>query len=365
MSTAAAEQWPNAWPLELRALVSCLTGRTPPPLDDDQWSAFEGLAVSRHRVAPLVLSHAPVDSLPEATRAALQTAEAEAVLTTLAQKQETQRLLTALTQAGVEAVMLKGWPLAERLYANPGARQAKDIDLHIAPADLPTAVNLLTTLGYGPHPGHETRVKLAAEPAPALLQETNDIALIHSGGHIVELHWRLTHLSGWLELSAIPSALEEHPLDSTGTTLKIPSDRASLIYLAVHGQLHLWGRLRWLMDIATLIEARDPAVLSDDLRVAEEVGAGRALRIAAALAARVFGTSMPPAWPTPNWLEARAVEHFLRLIAAPGGEPGQPHARLHYYLGIMGLGEGLTQRLAAPRYAIWRNLRLHLAGRRI
>ncbi|MEM6906894.1 MAG: nucleotidyltransferase family protein, partial [Pseudomonadota bacterium] len=353
-----------AWPPELRALAALLSeeDRPAPPLSEAAWERLATLAISRHRVAPLLAERLPAEA-PHAVRDALAAAQTEAAFTALAQKQETRRLTGLLAAAEAPAIVLKGWPLAERLYGAASARQAKDIDLFVAPEALPVAIACLEKAGYAPLAGLETRRLLAHAADPALLAETNDIALVHPAGHMVELHWRLTHLAGWLDLATLPDATTSHPIDATGETVRVLSDRANLIYLAVHGQLHLWGRLRWLHDVARLLSLRPGAEVMADLAAAERLGAGRALRLAGHLAAEVFAAPLPPDWPPGRWLERRALAQFRRLIAAPGGEPGRPTARLGYYLGILALGEGLTQRLAAPRYAIWRNARLHWAGR--
>ncbi|MEM8699685.1 MAG: nucleotidyltransferase family protein [Pseudomonadota bacterium] len=351
------------WPAPLRFLAASLSGRPRPALDAADWDQFADLAVERHRLAAPLAARLQGDDIPTRIRDALETASAQAALEALAQKAETLRLLDAFAAEDLMPVLLKGWPLAERLFGAAGMRQAKDIDLHIAPGELPRAVRVLEELGYRPHPAHLGRCALARRPSPALIAETNDIAWMHPSGQVVELHWRLTHLAGWIELAEIDAPLISHPLDATGHTLLVPGDRANLIYLSVHGQLHLWGRLRWLYDIARLMELRSTTDLEGDLAEAERVGAGRAVRIATHLAATVFAAPLPRDWPELDWLERRAMAQFLALIAGEGGRPGHRVARLGFYLSTLGLGEGLTQRLAAPRYALWRNLRLSLAER--
>lgn len=296
--------------------------------------------------------------------AVIQAAATQTALTALAQKAETARVWDAFRDNGLDPVLLKGWPLAERLFDSAGMRHAKDIDLHVSPCELPRAVAVLEALGYAPLPSHQTRVRLARHRAPALLAETNDIAWMHPDGHVVELHWRLTHLAGWVALGALSAPLATHPLDRTGRQIRVLGDRANLIYLSVHGQLHLWGRLRWLYDIARLTTICAEDELRAALREAEAIGAGRAVKLSVWLAHMVFASKLPAGWPAPNWVERHALRRFIALMAAPAGEPGHPLARFGYYLGILCLGEGIAQRLAAPRYALWRNLRLHFAGRR-
>ncbi|MBY8976570.1 nucleotidyltransferase family protein [Rhodobacteraceae bacterium NNCM2] len=354
---------PGTWPVELRALAACLAGEKCPALAPEQWETFATLAIERHRVGSLLAATLDDRALPGPVWQQFQQSGTDAALTSLRDKAETLRLVTALEQAGCRPVLLKGWPLAERLYGSASLRHSKDIDLHFTVAEVPAALRCLEGLGYAPLPAHATRGKLAASTAPALIAETNDIALTDRAGHMVELHWRLTHLSSWLKLSDIPDATATHPIDTSGVSVTVASDRACLIYLSVHGQLHMWGRLKWLADIARLVERRSDDDLTGDLALATQLGAGRAVRIAVRLSHLILGTRLPAGWPPATWLERRAIAHFSALIAAPGGEPGQAWARMHYHLSVMAFGEGLQQRLASPRYALWRNLRLWLAGR--
>lgn len=354
---------PKRWPRPLRDLAQCLgTGANPGP-EGANWASFADLAIDRHRVGPLVAGSPIVAALPDAAKDRFRVSASAAAFAALAQKAETGRLLEAFDAAGCTTVLFKGWPLAERLYGSASLRHSKDIDLHIPADKLPRAIACLEELGYAPLPGHRTRFRLAAAASPALIAETNDIALVDPAGNHVELHWRLTHLKGWLTLADFPDPVTTHPLDNSGVLVRVPTDQTAMIYLAVHGQLHMWGRLKWLVDIARLVSRRDDASLMADLALANRLGAGRALRVAIRLANTVLGSRVPAEWPEPTWLERRAVAHFCGLIAAPGGEPGKPWARMQYHLCVMALGEGVTQRFASPRYAFWRNLRLYLAGR--
>lgn len=351
----------------LAQLLRLLADQTPDlaALSEEEQAMLAALAIHRHRVAPFLFRTTDAARIPQNIRSAFETASTAAMFACLAQKHETVRLVDLLEAAGCAPVVLKGWPLAERLYPSAAARQSKDIDLLVQPGEVRPALDCLTRAGYGPEPGHEARFALAQRTAPALLTETNDIALRHPSGQMVELHWKLTHLVGWLDLGALPDAFAMHEVDATGRQIRVLSDRANLIYLSVHGQLHLWGRLRWLHDIARLVAMRSDTDLLGDLAAARRLRAGRAVHLAVHLSHDLLMARLPVGWPPTTRLDRAALRLITKLIASPGGEPGRPLARLGYYLGILALGEGVTQRLAAPRYAIWRNLRLWLAHQRL
>ncbi|MEM9043953.1 MAG: nucleotidyltransferase family protein [Pseudomonadota bacterium] len=358
--TTTASDLPTSWPQDLVDLVSLLKGLAPE--EADRLSRALALGVTRHRLGPYLANLLRDRQVAERDHHLLAQEGEAGIVAALRQKAETRPAIEALRAAGCTPVLVKGWPLAERLYGSAAIRHSKDIDLHVTEDHLSQAVEALMDLGYLPIAGHAARVPLARAGDRRLTDETNDIAFLAPDGRHVELHWRLTHLHGWVALEAIPEAIIEHPMDGGGT-VEILSDRAALIYLSVHGQLHMWGRLKWLLDIAKLLAMQPSEVWLEDLAIANQLGAGRAVRIAVGLAHRVLGAPLPVGWPAPNWLERRAMDHFAHLIASPGGAPGATKARIHYHLCVMAYGEGLTQRLASPRYAIARNLKIWLASR--
>ena len=353
---------PPPLPGDLKHMAAIMRGRDR-DLTDDDWRRVLESGLRRHRMGPF-LADLLRDRPPNPRHRAQLAAEAETgARAALIQKAETERCLTALRRAGIAPILIKGWPLGERLYGSAALRHAKDIDFLVRADEMPRAIRAISGLGYAPQPGQAARMRLAMTGHPALFEEANDVAFIRPDGRQVELHWRLTHMQGWIELEDIPDAVATHPMDGGGE-VAVLSDRAALIYLSVHGQLHLWGRMKWLLDIARLFETRSPEDLSADHAIAARLRAGRAVRIAAAMAHRVMGAPLPEDWPAPDWLERRAIAHFLRLMARPGGAPGTPEARAQYYLCAFAFGEGTVQRLASPRYALLRNLRLWQAARR-
>jgi len=77
-------------------------------------------------------------------------------------------LLRAWRAAGIEALLFKGFYLAEFVYPSPGARSYGDVDVAVRPADVSRAVQVAVGLGWregalGPLPGHWTHA------APALV----------------------------------------------------------------------------------------------------------------------------------------------------------------------------------------------------
>jgi len=123
-----------------------------------------------------------IDAWTEQARARGRTHE----LTTLA-------ILGGLERAGIRALSLKGSVLARELYGDVGLRSAGDIDILVAPEQLPAAVEVVRTMGW-------THDAPASRPAPLpVLHET----LVHPSLPRVELHWRVH----WYEAQFAADAL--------------------------------------------------------------------------------------------------------------------------------------------------------------
>jgi len=344
-------------PLEapLSVIGALLAGAPVPVITAAGWEHVAQAALSLHRVAPQI--HAALaarkPAVPDPVRAAIAAEAERSLFTALAHKAETRRIVTAL--APIAPVVLKGWPLAERLAGSAALRHARDIDLLIPEQAAARAVARLAPLGYVPAPEHRLRARALGHPG--LMRESNEINLVNARcGIAVELHWRSHHFRFWPDLTELGPPVERHGPEGVA----VPEDGAHLIYLALHGEAHLWLRLKWLADIHAMAARRGPALVGD-LATAEGIGAGPALRLALDLSAQVFGTALPVGWPPPGLRERHAARHVLSLIGR-GVAPGSQRARAEFYrFGLM-RARGAAQALAVPRYLLWRRLRLGLTA---
>lgn len=353
------------WPRPLNLLCALLAGDTEAVpkttrMSDVEWDSFTDLVISRHRVAPAIVESA-TSMGAELPGPVLQAIRAEARangFAALAQRTESLHLAAMLETAGIKAVWLKGWPLAEQLYGAPGRRHSNDIDILVTAGERLGVARCLAQAGYVATAEHRLRARLIARPV--VEDECKDVEYIHPDtGLAVELHWRTNTFRGWPELAE----LDEPPVplpDAAG--ILMPGPLGQLVYLSGHGQQHLFGRLKWLLDIARLVDMRGPVLLADDLSRAEASGSGRAVRLALHLAHRVFGADvladaqdLPPR-------EARWADEILANIADPRATPGQPKARLGFYRWHLRMAENPAQVVGVVRFAIWRRLRLGLAG---
>jgi|HubBroStandDraft_4_1064222.scaffolds.fasta_scaffold05216_4 hypothetical protein len=130
------------------------------------------------RILQLAGGHAS-DDFADALRQAMAAGRRQGVFLQLI----SQRVMTALADAGISSTPLKGPLLGEAIYGDPGRRPSSDIDLLVAPEQLQAAVEVVRDLGYEDPDDHVERRGL-----PQL-----HFALVHERGELppVELHWRV------------------------------------------------------------------------------------------------------------------------------------------------------------------------------
>ena len=86
--------------------------------------------------------------LPTEVQHGLQSAYYAAAGVNAVQRRETEAVLCALDNAGIETVLMKGTPLAYTVYADPACRLKGDLDIWLLPVQLPAAIMALQPLGY-------------------------------------------------------------------------------------------------------------------------------------------------------------------------------------------------------------------------
>ncbi|MCY4148339.1 MAG: nucleotidyltransferase family protein [Gammaproteobacteria bacterium] len=216
----------------------------------DDWSSFVHLA-ERHRVLALIrlgLRHA-----------CILDPEVEEIMAPLRQAWNARGLMQitglnlaveCLDQHGIPVLVLKGMPLSEHLYGAPLARENSDIDILIPPVAMNSAVDALCMNGWKPRsPPWQPKSVLNRY----FDRYVNNRTFSGPGG-VLELHHRLTNNPYLLHSSFEELDSRAMQVEINGAPFRTMGNSDLLIYLCVHGQLHRWSRLKWLCDIAALMD---------------------------------------------------------------------------------------------------------------
>lgn len=155
------------------------------------------------------------------------------VVLQLAQEGTLQTLTHALETAGIVHVIFKGAQLARTIYAERDLRPGVDIDVLVAPDDLPAAIDALQAVGIEPR-----------GRTHALSHELD----LTDGRSWIDLHWHLLRpgrMRREMVHDVLASRVREHDL-------WVPDDSWTLIILLFHPAITdaLTGRVNRAADLA-------------------------------------------------------------------------------------------------------------------
>lgn len=153
----------------------------------------------------------------------------------------------------IDFISLKGPLLSQRIYGDPTYRRYRDFDfLFETQQDTDRAYNLLLDKGYVP-----LSVKLPEREDDKKLFYKNfyDIPLYNSKNNMtVELHAKLLKFST-LKDETLNHIIHPNLMAMTlsGRRFKVLDNELELLFLIIHGGLHRFSRLKWLVDIKDLL----------------------------------------------------------------------------------------------------------------
>ena len=333
-------------------------------MNPEEWRHFLQLSTVRHRIGPIVaprlaaLANDGV-AVPEAVCRQLDAHAQRNAMNALLQATATKKLTAAFAPLGVEPVILKGWPIADRYYGAIGARDSGDLDLLVPEAQLDDCIAAVQAIGYRLNEKSSRRSSILR--SRVLREECKDLAFVPAElGPLLELHWRLYHFRGWPEPLDRPGGIIRH--DTQAGEVVCPSDGANLVYLSVHGALHVWSRLKWLADIDRLARFKGPEALEADYEVACKLDARVPVALALRLAARVFGTPLFDELTNADSRLTRLEDRALDVIRRDGWEHQTTVNRIWGRVYPARVSRNLSQIGGVLRYDTLRRVRLGLAG---
>ncbi len=197
---------------------------------------------------------------------ALTAARRQEVLNHFLSTRHMTHVLGMLGSKGVIPLVLKGRPLAERLWPRSDMRPAGDLDLLISGEQLGGALAVLLRAGYRPvagpdsEPGRPTCAGVELSPP--------------DGRWAVDLHTRTFRtVGGKIAAESLLARSLEGRIEGFPIRVLEPADE--ILYLLVHAAKHGAVQPRWLLDIAAAYlrygqaaweQARERAALSQALR---------------------------------------------------------------------------------------------------
>jgi hypothetical protein len=247
------------------AVIAAVLGGADVPYPGDAFPEFADRLLdlsALHGVEALLDASLPQDAVlaswPRALRDRLRKFTHSRAALELLLEREVRAILSRLADAQVDALLIKGTPLAYDLYPQPYLRTRGDTDLLVRESQRPQADQVLRDAGYRAGPA------VGGDLASCERSYTKTDSL--GAGHEVDLHWRLSNLQIYArsltfdELRAVAV-----PVRGLGPAALSPCAVHALLIACMHRTSHLHAhyfvdgvphleanRLIWLYDIHLL-----------------------------------------------------------------------------------------------------------------
>ena len=315
------------------------------------WSRLLALA-ERHGLTPLVqhsLTSLPQISIPDEIRQQLTIVFLQNTANVLLLKGELEKILTVLEQANIPVVIHKGVTLGARIYESATLRDAGDIDILVPAEWIRETIQRLLTIGYEP------LYSLSPRQEQKYLRADHHYALVNRlMGVLLEVHWDIADFSqaisvdwpgiwertDWIELS----------LHKNNYTIRIFTPEDEMLLLAIHGSLHRWERLKWLVDINEFILRHPHLDWSVLMHRAQDWRIRRIVLMSLYLSKKLLATPLSSQIEKSIKLDTQIQslsKHVIKLLDTAKSPP-QPDG--HRVLFVMRLRENWQDKLAY----IWR-----------
>ena len=286
---------------EMQLLLQCARTRTELTVAERIESLVQGRIdwprichlAARHGIQPLFCRNLAAicpDAVPHAVADRLRAASRLNVARSLYQAAELHRVFSIFGQGDLRAIAFKGPTLGHWAYGDPGLRESGDLDIVIHEQDMLTARELLRAHNY-------------QERSEPLGEETHDTCSQRAPRYNVFVHKEsriIIDLQHSLEGPHFSFPLNDRelwaragPREFFGRIITSFCRDDLLILLSVHGTKDVWHQLKWVCDLAELMQADGAVDWKSVLGRASRLHARRMLLLGTFLAHQLLGANLP------------------------------------------------------------------------
>lgn len=198
-------------------------------------------------------------------------------------------VLALLEEAGIAVIPFKGPALSAALFGDVGYRRSVDLDLFLPKEAIRQAKDLLLAQGFEP------QYALGPREEQAYINSGLAYGFRHEArACLVELHWTLLPLHN---ASTIPPELvwersEEKKI--LGRNMRQIDDRLLLVYLCLHASKHQWSKMKWIIDVARMLQQCTDQKIEDAMGLAAQLGCQRVLNVGILLSEALLSVTISP-----------------------------------------------------------------------
>lgn len=159
------------------------------------------------------------------------------------------KIIDLADENNIHLVLFKGHPVNEMIYGNNNSRTSSDVDICVLPSDVKKLEQLLLQKGYLiDRPDFEMDEK----EFELFLKVDNEKSYFSPTRSKLDVHFKLFKNPYLFELPENPSEylVQEQYYNRKMYRL---NNAYTLLYLMVHGKIHQWEKMMWLLDIVIFL----------------------------------------------------------------------------------------------------------------
>lgn len=327
-----------------------------PPIDLDWKEVIEFAA--HHGLIPLLCWNLRLHGIRVPDTSALDAYCRETGARSLRLSVALVRITALFSEHQIPVLAFKGPSLASLLYSNVTMRSYSDLDFLMLPEDVKRARIAMQADGW------VVSEEISSIPEESFIRSQCEYGFVRNET-LVELQWALAPRFFSLEFPLNDMIRRAVTVQVIGSPVKTLAADDLFLALAAHGAKHLWTRLDWVLDIASLLRAEDlNATRVGEL--AEQYHLERIVAVAALLAAKISDVKIPAQISSLATKDQRASAIASALLDnAINGAQRYPLETLAYFSMFANLRERWTDRgrlflrlLLTPGLSEWRSARL-------
>jgi hypothetical protein len=267
----------------MRRALGTAVDAEPSDLTHANWPRLLSLAQEHHVVTLLNKGLQRSEGVPPPVRRWMENYCRTSVSHNLSLASELFDVIDVLEASGIEVAPFKGPAWAKILYGNLADREIADLDLFVDQLELERVAKILRDSGY-----------ISVPPDAVVLDTSKDIEFVHVETAIhIEVHW--SACEPWLDsrLALLKLWTPQSTTVLLNRNVPVPSPENMLFLLAIHGFRDGWESLKWVCDIAKMLQVFPNLDFAAILRTTDKLSRRRVILVPLALAQRLFNLELP------------------------------------------------------------------------
>jgi len=295
------------------------------PHENSNWNTFYVMAKIHGVIGPVAKKlHILEASIPKEIASSIHSYNKKNACQSLKLTRALLKIIKVFNQHNLRMIPFKGPMLSTGLHGSPAMRAIGDLDILVAPEDMPEAQSLLLSLGYhhkNLHIDHQAKRNWSHLP-------THSVFTLDQQKIKVELHWRLETIRDFDKLWQ-----KRYYMNVMNTQVACMDQEALTCYLCYHGSKHLWYKLMWLYDLSSLINRVSEESITSLIHRANSLGIHKRVVTGLLLAYNLLDAKLPDSFlkTTNNQSYLPALKRIVKVISMAHNTEMPAHVFSKYF----------------------------------